>query len=324
MRILSKIASSVLLAIFLFVFAGLAKAVAVIPPTAVDLGLAEDFAILAGTPNITDAGNFSSIEGDVGLSPATAADIAPFCSQVTGTIFGVDAGYVGDGFDITCFAGNPPLSNKTLVDNAKLDLTTAYVDAAGRVPVTTIITELGGATLTAGVYGSVSTTFEITAGAGPLILDGEGDASSVFIFKMAMDGTGLIVGPGSEVQLTGEAQACNVFWQLNTATIDTTAVFKGTILALNSITVANGANIEGRLLARNGNVTLINDTITIPACSTPPVEDEEEEEDSEDDVVPGLPHTGFGPVDNNGAPWAVIASAGILFALFSFYLVREK
>ena len=69
--------------------------------------------------------------------------------------------------------------------------------------------------------------------------------------------------------LAGRAQACNVFWRLNTASIDTTAVFKGNILALTSITVNQGANIEGRLLARNGNVTLIQDTITRSACARP-------------------------------------------------------
>ncbi|MEX2256092.1 MAG: ice-binding family protein, partial [Acidimicrobiia bacterium] len=43
-------------------------------------------------------------------------------------------------------------------------------------------------------------------------------------------------------------------------------------LALTSITVNQGANIEGRLLARNGTVTLIQDTITVPVCQiVPPV-----------------------------------------------------
>jgi hypothetical protein len=40
----------------------------------VDLGAASPFAILSGTPNITDAGNASVISGNVGLSPATGLE----------------------------------------------------------------------------------------------------------------------------------------------------------------------------------------------------------------------------------------------------------
>lgn len=54
------------------------------------------------------------------------------------------------------------------------------------------------------------------------------------------------------LSVINRAQACNVFWRVDSADIGTTAGFKGTVLALNSITVANGANIEGRLLARVG------------------------------------------------------------------------
>ncbi len=223
----------------------------------VNLQSAAPFAILSGTPNITDAGNTSVIQGNVGLAPATGAGIGLLCSQVTGTIYSVDA------------AGPLPcrVTNGPLMVTAKNDLTAAYTDAAGRTPVTTAPTELGGTTKVAGVYDSASTTFALTAGAGPLILDGQGDSSSVFIFEMGFNGTGLTVGSGSTVALINGAQACNVFWRLDTAAINTTATFKGTILALNSISVANGATIEGRLLARNGNVTLINDTITTPTCA---------------------------------------------------------
>src|SRR5687767_10075646 len=200
------------------------------------------FAVLAGT-GITDVPT-STITGNVGLSPTTGAAITGLtCAEVTGTIYDVDGAYAG-----ACEVTDP-----ALLTTAKNDLVTAYDDAAGRTPVTTVPTELGGTTKTPGVYDSASTTFEITAGAGPLVLDAQGDPNGVFIFEMDSGATGLTVGPGSEVQLTGGAQACNVFWRLNTATIDTTAVFKGTILALTSITVNNGANIEGRLLARNGN-----------------------------------------------------------------------
>jgi hypothetical protein len=248
----------------------------------VDLGTAEPFAILAGTPNITDAGNTSVIDGDVGLSPASGAGIGLLCSQVSGVIYTVNAA------GPACREENGPL-----LVTVKNDLTSAYNDVAGRTPLTTVPTELGGTTLVEGVYDSASTTFGITAGAGPLVLDGQGDSSSVFIFQAPFSGPGLTVGSASTVSLINGAQACNVFWRVDSATINSTANFVGTVLALNSITVANGATIEGRLLARNGNVTLINDTITAPTCAdegTPG--DSDDDDEGEGAIVPGLPNTG--------------------------------
>jgi hypothetical protein len=185
------------------------------------------------------------------------------CSDLTGTskFFTVSA----PGPGAPCQVVDP--ATLTL---AKSDLTNAYTDVAGRTPLIVAPTELGGTTKTPGVYTSNSTTFGITAGAGPLVLDAQGDPTAVFIFEMGSGATGLTVGPGSQVQLTGGAQACNVYWRLNSASIDTTAVFKGNILALTSITVNQGANIEGRLLAQNGTVTLIQDTITRSVCAAAP------------------------------------------------------
>jgi len=277
----------------------------------VDLQSAAPFAILAGTPGITDAGNASVISGNVGLSPATGAGIGLLCAQVTGTIYSVDA------------AGPLPcrVTNGPLLVTAKNDLTAAFIDAAGRTPVTTVATELGGTTKTAGVYDSSSTQFQITAGAGALVLDGQNDSSSVFIFEMGFSGTGLTVGPGSTVSLINGASACNVFWKVDTASINTTAAFKGNILALNSITVANGANILGRLLARNGTVTLDTDTITLPTCTTVPASSGG---GSTTTSSPGLPNTGLAPRDTHATTLLLVISAGALAALSALYLARRK
>jgi LPXTG-motif cell wall-anchored protein len=280
-------------------------------PPSVDLGTATPFAILSGTPNITDAGNASVIQGNVGLSPATGAGIGIVCSQVTGAIYSVDA------------AGPPcRINNASLLTIAKNDLTAAYIDAAGRTPLTTVPTELGGTTLVAGIYDSSSTTFGITAGAGALVLDGQNDPSSVFIFQAPFNGTGLNVNSGSTVTLTNGAQACNVFWRVNTAAIDTTASFVGTILALNSISVANGATIEGRLLARNGNVTLINDTITVPTCTDTINEDEGEGDGGTGVVIPGFPNTG----ESSGQLILWIATSTLIVSLGSLlvYIAYKK
>lgn len=278
----------------------------------VDLQTAAPFAVLAGT-GVTDVPT-SAITGNVGVSPTTGASITGLtCAEVTGTIYTVDAA------GPACRVVNGPL-----LVTAQNDLTTAYTDAAGRTPVTTVPTELGGTTKTPGVYASASTTFGITAGAGPLILDAQGDPSAVFIFEMNSGATGLTAGPASQVQLTGGAQACNVFWRLNSATIDTTAVFKGTVLALTSITVNNGANIEGRLLARNGNVTLISDTITRPTCAAAPATPAASSSSSAA-TTPTLPNTGIPPQHTHNDLWGILISAGGMIIGFStFHLIRRK
>ncbi|HEU4830753.1 MAG TPA: ice-binding family protein, partial [Candidatus Saccharimonadales bacterium] len=152
----------------------------------------------------------------------------------------------------------------------------------------------------------------ITAGAGALTLDGQGDSSSVFIFQVPFSGTGLTVGSASTIALINGAQACNIFWRVDTASIGTTADFKGTILALNSISVADGATIEGRLLARNGNVTLINDTITNSVCA---------DNDSSDNTIPGLPDTGS---LGGGSPLWIIAPSMLLLVIVSLALIARK
>ena len=268
----------------------------------VDLGSASPFAILAGTPDITDAGNASVIRGNVGLSPATGAGIGLLCSQVTGTIYSVDA------------TGPLPcrITNGPLMVTAKNDLTTAYTNAANRIPVTTVPAELGGTTLVAGVYNSASTTFGITAGAGALVLDGKNDPSSVFIFEAAFEGNGLSVGSGSTVSLVNGAQACNVFWRVDSASIDTTATFIGSVLALNSISVANGATINGRLLARNGAVTLINDTITASICTG---------NDSAGNT-PALPNTGIFAKSN--VILAIVAGITLVISIALTIAIRNK
>ncbi|MEP7018346.1 MAG: ice-binding family protein [Actinomycetota bacterium] len=208
------------------------------PP--VGLGTATSYAILAGT-TVTNTGN-STISGDLGVSPGS---VAPF-------VTGFPPGVV-----------NPPASQH-VVDavalQAQADLTTAYVNAAGRTPVSAIPVELGGQKLKPGVYsgGALKLT-------GTLTLDAGGDASAVFIFKAAST---LITGAGSRVNLINGASSCNVFWQItSSATIGAGSTFRGTVMALTSISLNAGATVDGRMLARNGAVTLINNTIRTSPCA---------------------------------------------------------
>ncbi len=82
----------------------------------------------------------------------------------------------------------------------------------------------------------------------------------MFVFQA---GSTLITASASQINLTGGAQAANVFWQVgSSATLGTDSGFAGNILALTSITVTTGVTIDGRALARNGAVALDTNTIT--------------------------------------------------------------
>ena len=204
--------------------------------TGLGLGTAESFAVLAGT-TVTNTGP-STIDGNLGLSPGTA---------VTGILPGI--------VDGTTYAAN------VIALKAQLDLTIAYVDAAARAPAEPVPADLGGLTLAPGVYQHAS-SLGVT---GTLTLDAQGDPNAVFVFQA---GSTLITGSASQVKLVNGAQACNVFWKVgSSATLGTGTVMAGNILALTSISINDGVTLHGRALARNGAVTLIDDTITAAHCA---------------------------------------------------------
>jgi len=206
----------------------------------VGLGTATSYAVLAGQ-GIFNTGP-TVISGDVGVSPNNAVTGFPPGLVNNGVIHAADA---------------PALQ-------AQNDLTTGYNDAAGRGPVVDKTgQDLGGQTLLPGVYNSTSSM----ALTGTVTLDGLGDPAAVFVFQAVST---LITASSSTVALIGAAQPCNVYWQVgSSATLGTNSVFVGTILALTDITATTGATIQGRLLARNGQVTLDSNTITRPFCATP-------------------------------------------------------
>ena len=206
--------------------------------TAIDLGTARSFAVLAGS-GITNTGT-TRITGDVGSFGSSDA-ITGFD---TVTLIGVNHG--GD----------------AVTQQAKDDLTTAYNQAFASAPANSVNTELGGLRLTPGVYHNG--TLGIT---GALTLDTQGDPNAVFVFQA--DST-LITAADSSVVVLGGSTACNVFWQVgSSATFGEDSMLVGNVLAAESISASRGAAFEGRLLARVGAVTLIQNTITATTCAAP-------------------------------------------------------
>ena len=222
------------------------------PLAPVDLLSTADFAILAGSmvSNVPT----SAVTGDIGLSPAAGSYITGFgLTEVTGTIYTADA--TGPAGSVTAAA---------MLTAAKGDLTIAYNDAAGRVPIPTgafldtMAGEIGGLTLGPGLYkftGALSIT------GSNLIL--EGSSTDVWIFQIAAN---LVVADAVQITLAGGALPANIFWQVGTsATLGPTSVFKGNILADQSISLSTGATLDGRALARIAAVTIESSTVTVPA-----------------------------------------------------------
>jgi hypothetical protein len=134
------------------------------------------FSVLAGQ-SVTNTGP-TVVGGDLGVSPGSSVTGFP-----PGTVLGTT--HVADATAVT----------------AQTDLTTAYNDAAGRTPTASVSGDIGGQTLTPGVYNSTS-TLGIT---GTLTLDGQGDPNAVFIIQV---GSALTTASSSVVNLINGTQAC--------------------------------------------------------------------------------------------------------------------
>jgi hypothetical protein len=229
------------------------------PAKAPPLGAATPFAVLAG-PQVVNSGG-SIIRGDLGVSPGTAVTGFPQGRVVDGTIH---------------TTGDAP-------SQAQKDAAKAYADLASqKCNVKLIGQDLGGQTLTPGVYCFPSAAATLN---GELVLDAQGDPNAVFVFQV---GTTLTTAAQSRVRVLNSGRdgsdgdqstdvrnrrrdsLCHVYWQVgNSVALGRDSNFIGTIIAMERIGVGTNGAIDGRALARTGNVTMDTNAVEIPLCILP-------------------------------------------------------
>ena len=205
------------------------------------LGTAQKFAVL-GAETVTNTGS-STIYGSLGVYPGTAI------TGFFGTVENEGPGLV---------TGGTVYQTDAVAQQAQSDALKAYTTLAGYSATSTLTgQDLGNMTLVPGVYFFASSA-QLT---GTLTLDFSSNPGGSFVFQIYST---LTTASDSVVNVTGGNEFSSVYWQVGTsATLGTSTVFAGNILADQSITLNTTADILcGRAIALNGAVTLDSNRIS--------------------------------------------------------------
>ncbi len=250
------------------------------------LRAAASFGAFGGGAGITNQGVNTVVRGDIGTTAASTT-ITGFHDS-TGDVYtetplnigNVTGRVYADAPPPVIFASGGPFGGnaqtKAIADAAAADALRVYNDLAALPPTApdpSAAGELSGLTLPPGVYKAAGGSFNILPG-GTLTLDAQGDPNASWVFQM---NTSLNVGaigagatPARVVFRNGVGDAGNVYWQVgSSATINTGAQMVGTIIASAGITLSTAGEailttLDGRVLALNASVTMVNTIINVP------------------------------------------------------------
>ncbi|HUG97815.1 MAG TPA: ice-binding family protein [Gammaproteobacteria bacterium] len=226
----------------------------------VPLASAGNYTIL--TQNGVTTTGATAITGHVG-STAAASSTTGFSETLSadGT-FATSAQVIGGG-RMYAIDYQPP---------TPAEMTQAITDAGAAFNDADNVKQVGVGNLDRGTAGNITGeefapgVYEWSAGgitvdaAGVITLTGT--ATDVWVFKIP---GGITMGSGSTVTLANGALPQNVFWRTgDVVALEPTANLKGIVLAGSSVTLGDGASVDGRLIATT-NVTLIANAVTRPA-----------------------------------------------------------
>jgi hypothetical protein len=226
----------------LFLLSAAAMVNAAIATDMVPLGTAGNYAILTKTGISTVP--TSAVTGDMAVSPISATAITGFdLIMDSGGAKSSSTQVVGD-----VYASDYGTPTPSALTTAVEDMHLAYANAFGREKSTVEANndlgggKLGGKTLSAGVY-TWTTTIEIGDS-----VTFDGSSEDVFILRTTGD---LKQALATEVILTGDAKAENIFWQVAGAvTVGAGAKMQGVLLSKKAVTFITGSTLIGRVLSQ--------------------------------------------------------------------------
>ncbi len=251
-------------------------------PVGPNLASAATFGSFGGGAGITNQGINTVINGDIGTTGASTL-VTGFHDHGTGCIYTetpLNVGLVNGNIDT---APPPPTvacpSEGTAVTGANaqqaaLDALNAYnnISPASRPGGTDPgAGQLGALTLAPGIYMAAGGSFQITGS--DLTLDAQGNTNAIWVFQAASSLTVGAPGAPRNIILINGAQAKNVFWYVgSSATINAAGggTMVGTIIASAGISFSTAGNValvtlDGRAIALNASVTMVNTVINVPA-----------------------------------------------------------
>ena len=237
----------------------------------VNLGTAAAYGGLGGSAGLTNQGTFTVVNGNIGSTCASTL-MTGFHDAGANTFTETPLNIGAVNGIINCAAPLPGTGAKAAAAQLALDnALTAYNYLAGLSGGTDPGSgELGGLTLSPGVYKAVAHTFMISTG--NLTLDAQNNPNAVWVFQMDQTLTVGLAGQARSIILINGAQAQNVFWQVGSAATINAAgggIMAGTIISNAGITFSTAGittltTLNGRALSLSASVTMVNTIINVP------------------------------------------------------------